>query len=379
MVERPPRFDYVPTGVPPVTNGEIDEAIEAAKRGRCGEALAWEAMLDEQVRQLETDRPYRRSVRDVYRQAGVDVVSPTVWSTDPRLPFSDGVYEDLTRWEGRFAAVPWMEKTDSADAMAARSADDAVGFVLNVQDLGSFTDGDPSRVDVLYNAGVRIAQLTYNKQNSIGAGCTDASGSGLSSHGHTVVDRLNERGMIVDLSHCNRETTFDAIDASAAPVAFTHVHCGALSTNPRGKSDEELRRLADVDGYVGVLIYPTLYDDPTFETFFEHFEHAKSIVGDDRIGIATDWCTTTPDVPEAVRPALVSFFRGAANMREKTPDYDPLTPERFDEGFEEFRDYSDWPVIEEEFERRGYSGAEIDGFLGGNFLDFWAQVETAPS
>ncbi|RQG94186.1 dipeptidase [Natrarchaeobius chitinivorans] len=374
MAGSSPTFDYVPTGVPPQTTSEIEAAIETATSGRIGDAVAWDAMLDAQISHLRTDDAYRDEVRSIYERSTVDLLSPTVWSTDPRLSFVEGVYRDLARWEARFSALEWMEKVTAP--AGARSVSDAgdVGMILNVQDLGSFTDGQLDRVDALFDAGIRIFQLTYNTQNSIGAGCTDDSGSALSTHGHAVVDRLNDYGGIVDLSHCNRETTIDAIDVSEDPVAFTHVHCAALDSSPRAKTDVELEHLAAADGYVGILAYPTLYDEPTLDAVFEHFEHAKSIVGPDRIGIATDWWSTTPDVPWPVRSAIAAFYRETANMRQKTPDYEPLTPDRFDEGFEEFRSYEEWPVIRESFADRGYDEATIDRFLGGNFLEFWERV-----
>jgi membrane dipeptidase len=370
-----PVYDFLP-GVPPLTNDAIEAAVEAVADVGV-EAAAWDAHLDERIRQLRADPSFGDELRAIFDAAGVNLVSPTVMGTDPRLPFREGVHRDLARWEARFELLDWLEKVRTPDE-ARRVVDEGnVGVLLNTQNLGAYTDGDLRRAESLFDAGVRSLQLTYNGQNAIGAGCTEASESGLTSHGVEVVERLHELDAIVDLSHCNRETTLDALSVSESPVAFTHTHCRALEANARAKSDDELEALAENGGYVGVLAFPTLYEEPTFDTLFEHVEHAASIVGLDNLGVSTDWGMTTPDVPQSLRPGLLAFWRGVTGMTEDTDEYDALTMETFEEGFGPFETYDQRPVVREAFEERGYDRADIDGVLGGNFLDFWDRVRAS--
>ncbi len=60
-------------------------------------------------------------------------------------------------------------------------------------------------LEVLYKAGTRWIQLTYNERNLLGDGCTERTNAGLSDFGIAVVERMNELGIIVDLSHCGRQ------------------------------------------------------------------------------------------------------------------------------------------------------------------------------
>lgn len=370
-----PVFDFVPPGLPPIMNSAIAEAVENATESPDGPA-PWEALLDEQVRQLRTNPTYGERLRETLRESGTNLLCPTVWSVDPRVSYRDGTYRDLTRWIARFDALDWLHLTTSpADARAVVNAGN-VGVVLGTQNLGEFTAGDSDRVEELYNAGLRVMQLTYNRQNHVGAGCTEPPNVGLSRHGVDVVDTLNQLGVVIDLSHCNRTTTLDAIDASDSPVAVTHSHCGALHDHYRAKSDEELEALSKGDGYLGILAYPHQYEQPTFETFFEHFEHATSILGRHRVGVATDWCITTPDVPPATRPSLASFFQSQGAGRGSKGD--SLTPEQFETSFDGLSEYADRRRIRTEFERRDYTASEIDAFLGGNFLSFWERVLASP-
>lgn len=365
-------FDYLPPGVLPFTTPAIEDAIEQASR-EGPEESTWDAMLDAGVKELQTNEEFVDRMRVAYDRAGVNVVTPTVWSFDSSVDFREGVYSDIARWTARQEAIDWYRPVRTPSDARAVAADGDVGILMNVQNTGAFTAGDADRVDDLFNAGVRIMQLTYNTQNHVGAGCTEPSGSGLSNHGLGVVDRLNDHNAVIDLSHCNRETTLDAAEASSTPVAATHTHCGALHDHPRAKSDAELEAIAAGDGYVGLLAYPHQYEQPTFDTLAEHLEHLISILGTDRVGIGTDWGVTTADVPDSLRPGVVSFIRRATDMKEKTEEYEPFSMEKFDTGFGEFKTYEDRGVIKEELVDRGFDD-HIDGLLGENFLSFWERV-----
>ncbi len=83
-------------------------------------------------------------------------------------------------------------------------------------------------IETLYNAGTRWIQLTYNQRNLLGDGCTERTNAGLSDFGIEAVERMNELGIIVDLSHCGRQTTNDGIKFSKTGACFNHTMCDAL-------------------------------------------------------------------------------------------------------------------------------------------------------
>ncbi len=108
-------------------------------------------------------------------------------------------------------------------------------------------------LEVLYKAGTRWIQLTYNQRNLLGDGCTERTNAGLSDFGIAVVERMNELGIIVDLSHCGRQTTMDGIHFSNPGPCFNHTTCEALYPNhPRAKTDEQIRAMADKGGVMGI-------------------------------------------------------------------------------------------------------------------------------
>ncbi len=365
-----PTFDYFPRGTPLIVTEEIEAAMHNVLDAGGSAGKAYDAMEQAQVEQLRTDPSFRDALRGAYREAGVNLVSATMGSLDRSLSFPDGVRQDLARWQARFDAVDWLHKVTSPEEARDVVAEGDVGVVLNVQNGGAAIDGKLEETTYLENAGVRIVQLTYNNQNLVGVGCTERVDAGLSNHGVEFVSELDDKKMVVDLSHCGRETTLDAIDVSDGPVAITHAFCGELADHDRAKSDAELKALAEVDGYFGVVAVPFFLEpgetDPSFDRFFDHIDHAVSVLGVDRVGIGTDWGSWTPELPEPLHEGIMQSFE-AMGFREEHG----VT---IGEGYGPMDEYMDWPAIPEGLAERGYSDAEIRSILGRNFVDFWERA-----
>lgn len=378
MVEPIPTFDYFPGGTRFVHNGKVEQTLVRTLEEGKPVGVAFDEMQREQVRQLREDPAFRSELREIYREAGVNLFTPTMGSfggTDLPGAHAEGVRDVLSRWQARFDTLDWMHKittpTEARDVV--RRGD--VGVVPNTQNLGLAINGDLEEIERLYNFGIRIAQLTYNSQNLIGAGCTERVDAGLSNHGVDAVERMNELGIVVDLSHCGPRTTLDTIEISDRPVAFTHTFCQELADHDRGKSDEELRALADNDGYMGIIAIPFFQspDDPgrAFENYFEHLDRAVSILGSDRVGIGTDWgawsLAARDDLPEILREAIKESYIRKGFRQEHGVSSLGL-------GFGPMEKFQDWGVIPDELGRRGYDESEIEGIIGGNFLNFWDRV-----
>ncbi len=224
------------------------------------------------------------------------------------------------------------------DLLLAKSGGQ-VGVVLGLQNsdhLGSVDD-----VDRYHALGQRISQLTYNGRNRLGSGCLEPRDSGLTEYGAAVVQRMNEVGMGIDVSHCGPRTTLEAFEASSRPVLITHSNCSALVPgHPRCKSDEILRKMARNGGVIGITCvraFLSRRSPVTIEHVLDHFEHVARLVGVEHVGIGSD-----------------------ADVESR----DPLTHSR--------RIYD----LVEGLIRRGFSDPSIELILGGNFAralkDIWA-------
>jgi membrane dipeptidase len=158
---------------------------------------------------------------------------------------------------------------------------------------------------MFYSLGIRIAQPTYNNQNLLGSGCTERVDGGLSYFGIDVIHRMNELGMAVDLSHAGPATTADAISVSRRPVICSQVGIRALTDNPRNKTDDQLRAVADTGGYIGICTLPLFLaagGRARLDDFLDHLEHAMEVVGVDQVGVGTDWSGS--DVPPELQAIL---------------------------------------------------------------------------
>src|SRR2546426_6220948 len=175
------------------------------------------------------------------QRSGLTALSYTAgcWGPGALLSY-ENVFADLARWHGHLARYRQRLRlaTCAEDIRAAKAAG-RLAIVLNVQDA-SILGRDLSALDLLHGFGVRQVQLTYNTRNLIGDGCTERTDAGLSDFGMAVVRRLNELGLLIDLSHCGRQTTLDAAAGATPPGAWTPPAAPGLRDIPRNKRDDEL-------------------------------------------------------------------------------------------------------------------------------------------
>lgn len=245
----------------------------------------------------------------------------------------------------------------------------ALGLILGFQDAVPF-ESDLSLIDDFYARGLRIIQLTYNVQNRIGTGCLAPTDGGLTALGREAVTRMDDLGILVDLSHCGSRTTLDGIQASAGPVAITHSGCNTIFRHPRSKDDEALRLLADRGGVVGIYLMPFLNESgpPTADAVLRHIDHALSVCGEDHVGIGSDQGIAPLDVsgdfPE--RFVEVSTQRSAAGIAAPREDTIPYVPE--------LNDARKLETIADLMAARGHSSRVIEKVLGANFARLFGEV-----
>jgi len=189
-------------------------------------------------------------------------------------------------------------KVSNAEQIEAAKQHGQVGFLPTVEHLA--IGNELQRVDVLYNAGIRMAGLTYRRRSYIGDGQHERIDGGLSLFGIEVVQRMNELGMVVDLSHASFRTAMDAIEFSQAPVAFTHDGSYTLGQQQGGgeyaagrlKKDEELVACAQKGGIVGVTVQPSVIrswgTELSIECLLDHYDYMVKLLGIDHVAIGTD-------------------------------------------------------------------------------------------
>ena len=253
-------------------------------------------------------------------------------------------------------------------AMVVRSADDILrarqdgktGFLPTVEHLG--IGYDLGRLDILYALGVRLGGLTYAKRNYIGDGLNERTDSGLSELGLAVVERMNELGMVIDLSHAGMATAIDAIGHSRVPVVFSHNAAHTLRPTRRTRKDAELVACAEKGGVVAVTAVPnSLSDDPNQDIacVLDHYDYLVNLVGVDHVAIGTD--------------TLIGDHVGyhLAMMRGDAPAAGRRPPAPYLNGLES---PADGKNIVRGLIARGYGDADIRKIAGENALRLFREV-----
>jgi membrane dipeptidase len=273
----------------------------------------------------------------------------------------------LALWQRKFDLLDYLIKVTSFKDIERAKALGKRAIILGFQDTENL-GRDLNKLQWFYDSGIRIIQLTYNLRNFVGNGCTERTDGGLSLFGVEVVRRMNELGIIVDVSHCGHKTTMDTIEISKDPVAFTHSFSHRLYNHDRGKIDEAICALADRDGYFGVLACPFFLSDlsqkeASLNDVLDHIEYVGRTMGIEKVGIGTDWPGPMPEqVVARVKEKVLSI--GFREEHQPTPDA----------VMRGFRDRREWHNITRGLVSRGYSDSEIKGILGGNFLRLFKQV-----
>jgi membrane dipeptidase len=301
------------------------------------------------------------------RTSGITAMNVTVSSGDTTstLRRMSPWFANVERWPDVFRLVRSVEQL--RDAMETGR----VGVVLGFQDTTPY-EGDLSRVGVFHDLGVRVVQLTYNVRNLVGDGCLEPGNAGLSAYGNQVVERLNELGSIVDLSHCGKRTTAEGIQASTAPVGITHTGCNAVARHPRSKDDEELRAAAEGGGVVGIYLMPFLTPGrvPTAEDVVAHVEHALDVCGEDHVGIGSDLSITPIDGSDEYWSKHREFVsrRIAAGIAAPAEDPDVLFT------VPDLNSHRRMELIADALSARGHNDRVIEKVIGGNWVRLCGEV-----
>lgn len=249
-----------------------------------------------------------------------------------------------------------------------------LGIVLGFQDTTPF-EGGLDHIETFSGLGVKVTQLTYNVRNLVGDGCLEAANGGLTRYGHSVVERMNELGMIVDLSHCGQRTTAEGIAASGDPVAITHSGCNVVARHPRSKDDSELRALADGGGVIGIYLMPFLTPGrvPLRSDVLDHIEHAIDVCGEDHVGIGSDLSTTPIDGSDEYWARHRDFVAGRIRSGIAAPNEDPEILFTV----EDLNSHRRMELIADGLESRGHSASLIEKVIGGNWVRLFRDVWTS--
>ncbi|MGB1388883.1 MAG: membrane dipeptidase [Paracoccaceae bacterium] len=272
--------------------------------------------------------------------------------------------EAWNRWFERFPDLIFKGTTGADVRLAQETGRTAIFF--GFQNPSPIED-DIGLIEICHQLGIRFMQLTYNNQSLLATGCYEAEDSGLTRFGKQAVAEMNRVGLVVDMSHSAERSTLEAIDASARPIAITHANPAWWHPALRNKSDTVLRALTERGGMLGFSVYPHHLKGGsacTLESFCAMVAEAADRYGAENLGIGTDLCQDQPDsVVEWMRVGRWSKAMDYGEGSADNPGFPPMP--------DWFADNRDFGNIRAGLIANGFSEAEADGIMGGNWLRFY--------
>lgn len=271
--------------------------------------------------------------------SGTNNISVTL--CDPKT-YGEAAFDETIK------AVEYVAKVTSVNEIEPAMRENRLSIFYQLQNATPI-QRDLDRVELLKNLGIRNIQLTYNYQNYVGSGCRerDNRGGDISAFGAELIECMN------------------AIELSRSPIIISHTCCESVHHHVRNTTDENLKKLADKGGVVGICqIRPFITDETSdnLSSYFDHIDHAVNIAGLEHVCIGSDRDhRVIEDNPEEIR--ILQEEEGAQFQPEHWPLYvsELNGPRRME-------------VVLQGLEKRGYKEDAVEQIGGKNLYRLYADV-----
>ncbi len=235
------------------------------------------------------------------------------------------------------------------------------GIMLYCEGLDQI-GSDVEKLNKLYNLGVRGASLTWSRKNDLGTGsCRGALHEdihgGLTEVGKAVINRIEELGMFLDVSHLNDDGLTDCLQLVKKSVMATHSNSRSICNSYRNLTDDQIATLAKQGGVIGLnnCVFftggPSLSHEQYISVMVDHIEHILHIAGEKYSGFGFDFCD--------------SYAKAYVRAHDQ-PDF-PVSDSLSE-------NYNQVPELTAEILRRGYSEGTAALIMGGNFLSYFEKM-----
>lgn len=313
------------------------------------------------------------------QKGGVDVQVFAVFSNDER--WRTGAFKHAN---DQIDSLESVVRRNSSKIEIAKSTRDIERIVnegkivaLIGVESGNMIEESIENLEALYQRGTRYLTLTwnYNLPWATAAAVENKKQAslqkGLSEHGKKIIKKMNELGMMVDLSHASKKTFYDVMAISTKPVLASHSNAAALTPHFRNLDDDQLAALKKNGGVVGVNFYSpfldTAYDSRVKDLYRKQFgqepEKNKSISFLYRkLNTENQHLANTPfervleHIDYLVQKAGIDHVAIGS-------DFDGIESPP-----QQLEDVSKFPVLTQALLQRGYTAEDVSKIMGLNFL-----------
>jgi len=320
------------------------------------------------------------------REGGIDVQVFSIWcdasygkgeAFNRAIREIDTLYAVAARNPAKMAIV--KNYNDLQEALRHR----LLAAMMGVEG-GHMIEENISYLDSFKKRGVCYMTLTWNNSTPWATSARDEShdsalhqSKGLNDFGRQIVKRMNDMGMMVDVSHVGEQTFWDVIKTTTKPIIASHSDAYTLCPVPRNLKDSQIVAIAKNGGVIDVNFYPGFIDS-SFDRKERAFNTRHKNERDSLLKLnpetyyASDYLYAKyKDEIQAMRPPLsmlidhIDYLVRLAGIDHVGLGSDldgiSITPQQID-------DITDYPLITKALRKRGYSKRNVRKILGGNFL-----------
>ena len=293
-----------------------------------------------------------------FRAGGLDLVVSAIFIHDFFLPEMglrkaldqiSCLHDEMEESPGHFRLCRTM-----AEAQAAK-ADHEVALFLSLEGVDPLQN-DIGLLRIFYELGVRGLGLTWSRRNYAADGAffdsvKEGRKGGLTPFGVKLVEKAEQLGMFIDISHLNDEGFWDVMQLASNPVIASHSNCRHLTGTMRNLSDEQICAIIKNNGVIGMNSVSALAasdkDKPDVSDMVDHIDHIAGLGGINHIGLGLDIC---------------HGFENYLTTQGPLAAYDII------------RDHGGLGALTGELIRRGYTDDQIIGVLGKNFKRVYKHI-----
>ena len=182
-----------------------------------------------------------------------------------------------------------QSKKDLVNYLEKRHRDPTItaGFI-GIEGAQAF-EGKLNNIEKLYTAGVRMVGLTHFFDNEIGGSAHGVDKGGLTNFGRRVVGIMEQKRMLIDLSHASSKLFDEVLDIAKNPVIISHSGVKGTCNNNRNLSDAQLHKVAQNGGIVGIAMFEVAVCGTTPEAIAEAISYTANLIGPQHVALGSDF------------------------------------------------------------------------------------------
>ena len=231
-----------------------------------------------------------------------------------------------------------------------------IGIILSFEGLDPIGN-DIKMLKIFYELGVRAAGLVWSRRNYVADGCSfnpveEGQRGGLTKFGVSIVRKMEEMNMLIDVSHLNDEGFWDIMKFTEKPFIASHSNVRNICTRMRNLTDEQIKAIAERNGVIGINAYRNIAgvkegEDP-IKKLADHIEYMINLVGPKHVGYGFDLCN--------------NYYDSELKFKYEPHNSDGLYS------------HAEAVLITEELLKRGITEEDAKLIIGGNFFRVFSEM-----